>query len=246
MRKLLIVIITILLGMPLFSANPKNGEHMELVVFLAASSTGLMEDISILYQEETGIKLLLNPASSGSLAKQITSGAEADIFISASVDWIEYLKKDLVSSSSFVSNDLVIITRSDSSYEDFTLDFKGKLVMGDPDHVPGGKYAKEALESLGWFSVLKDKFILASDIRAALKIVEIGEADFGIVFKTDQIASSKVRSVYTFPLNSHKPIYYYIGLVTKKQSARDFYSFMLSNPRAKKVYINHGFSVIEE
>src|SRR5580693_4211164 len=89
----------------------------------------------------------------------------------------------------------------------------GRLAVGDPDHVPAGIYAKEALTMLGAWSALEPHLARAEDVRGALTLVERGEAPLGIVYVTDARVSTKVKIVGVFPADSHSPIVYPFGIV---------------------------------
>ncbi len=219
-----------------------------LRVFAAASCYNLIEEVSELYTSKTGVKVVINTASSGVLAKQIINGASADIYISASVQWVDYLTDFLVSKDSFLSNTLVLIKSKKVKDAVFTANdylpdfFVGRLSIGDPNHVPAGSYAKEVLEYYNWYSKLKKRILPAANVRDALTMVELGEVDFGIVYKTDALISSKVDIVYEFPKDSHSPLNYYSALISNNFMANNFYTFLLVDSEAEKIYKNYGFS----
>lgn len=228
-------------------------EEKTITVFAAASTTDIMEQIAAEYEKETSIKVKLNLASSGKLARQIEAGAPADVFISASLKWMKYLnEKDMVSDDQvFLKNSLVLITNKDndaSAYEKagaealITLD--GKISIGDPEHVPAGAYAKEALESLDLYTKLEKKMLFAESVRAALTLIEMNESEAGVVYKTDAMASAKVKVVYEFPEETHKQIAYPCSLVKGgADEGKEFLKYITGSDYAKDLYVKSGFTL---
>jgi len=152
---------------------------------------------------------------------------------------------------SFLSNRLVLIApRSGRKRLAIARKFplaralgQGRLAMADPDTVPAGKYAKAALTSLGVWPSVASKVARAENVRAALALVERGEAPFGIVYATDAKASSKVRVLGVFPASSHPPITYPVAVLraSRNPDAEGFRRFLISRA-GKAVFARHGFT----
>lgn len=226
----------------------------DTVVFAAASTKDVIDDILKLYAKSHSERIAASYGSSGDLAKQIENGAPASIFISADVKWMDYVaqKKLIVSDSrhNLLGNELVLIVPFDSmsptSLENLSGTLAGgKLAMGDPDSVPAGRYGKAALESMKQWTALEPSVVRTKDVRAALALVERGEAAAGIVYATDALSSSKVRIAADFPEASHPPIIYPIALIAghDDQAARDFFAYLMG-PDAREIFLTAGFSVI--
>ena len=227
-----------------------------LTVFNAASTTDMITDLGRIFFEKTGIEIRSNPASSGTLAKQLEQGADADLYISASKKWMKYVQ-DLglpAQSSSFVRNSLVLIAPASADRETVEISedtdlpslFSGRISIGDPAHVPAGAYAAEALEYYGWLDDLEDRIQPAADVRGALLVVEMGEAELGIVYKTDALKSGGVSVVGEFPAESHKQIEYFCAVLENAPpAAAEFYEFLLTGDEAAAVYRKYGFSGFE-
>src|SRR6185312_12749793 len=125
--------------------------------------------------------------------KQIEAAAPADIFISADLDWMDYLaKKNLIqleTRANLLGNQLVLIAPANSTIQlgiapNFPLAQalgNGRLAIADPSGVPAGKYGKAALEALGVWSSVADKLAPAENVRATLLLVSRGETPLGIV-----------------------------------------------------------------
>ncbi len=250
MRKFVIVIFVFLLACQ--TSNKKGKE--EINVYCAASLTGVVSDLSERYQHENNIKINLNFASSGTLARQIEQGAPADIYLSANKKWMDYLYTiDLTEDSTIArcaGNTLVIIAPSKSSLESIHARdisklpelFSGRLSIGNPEYVPAGSYAKQALQKLGCYNELEDRLLPAKDVRSALMMVELAETELGIVYKTDALSSQKVRVIGSFPDTLQQPISYYISMMKNHSSqiASNFYTFIQSN-EAREVWKKYGF-----
>uniref|UniRef100_UPI003217D8EA molybdate ABC transporter substrate-binding protein n=1 Tax=uncultured Draconibacterium sp. TaxID=1573823 RepID=UPI003217D8EA len=229
-------------------------ESNELLVFSAASLTNVISELTDQYERENNIGFQLNYASSGTLARQIEYGAEPSVYISANEKWVDYLIQlgILISESKrkVAGNSLVIVVPvnslidSISFRDDFTRMFKGRLAMGDPKHVPAGDYAQQAINNAGYADELKDRILPAQDVRSALMVVELGEVEMGIVYKTDALKSEKVKIVSNVPAELHSPIAFYAAIVKNKNDdqAIHFYEY-LSSPEAKTIWLKHGFNI---
>lgn len=119
----------------------------------------------------------------------------------------------------------------------------GRLAVGDPDHVPAGIYAKEALQNLGAWAALEPKLARANNVRSAMALVERGEAPLGVVYGSDAVASDKVKVVALFPEDSHKPVEYPMAIVKDRQTptVSAFYTY-LKSPEAAAIFEHYGFT----
>ncbi len=227
----------------------------KVTVYAAASLTNVINELDVIYEQKNKVQIQTSYAGSSTLAKQIEAGAPADIFISADVQWMDYLqKKQLVSANDRVNllgNRLVVIApkarpiklKIDKSF-DFTRVVQGKWCTGDTKSVPVGKYAKQALTSIGWWDNVSTRLVETEDVRAALNFVARGECQLGIVYATDAAISKNVVIIGTFPKNTHQAIIYPIGLVKKNTESMKFYKFLQSS-QATKVFKKYGFSVLK-
>lgn len=228
----------------------------DVLVFAAASLKDALEAQAKQFQSSTGNKAVASYAASSALAKQIENGAPADLFISADQEWMDYLAArkliDARSRVSLLSNRLVLIAPAASGVKigiapNFPLAAAlgtGRLAMADPDHVPAGRYAKSALESLGVWSSVADRTARTENVRAALALVSRAEAPLGIVYRTDALADGKVRTVAEFPASSHPPIVYPAALTAtgKSATARTLLEY-LKSPAARAVWDKYGFAL---
>lgn len=228
----------------------------KITVFAAASLTNAMQDIAAEYQKEKKVAVVSSFASSSTLARQIEAGAPADLFISADQKWMDYVadKKaiDSASRETLLGNSLVVVAPKESAQGDIAINQQtnwisllqgGRLAVGDPDHVPAGIYAREALTTLGAWETLAAKLAPAESVRGALALVERNEVPLGIVYGSDAVASKNVRVIGVFPPDSHKKVEYPIAIVAGHNTASvsAFYDY-LKGPRAAAIFKHYGFT----
>lgn len=227
-----------------------------VTVFAAASTTDVVTEIAKTYEATTGVQVACSFASSATLAKQIEQGAPAELFLSADQKWMDYLAKKQailpVSRVDLLANSLVLIAPTGTSptitvEKGFAIGtaFTGRLAIGDPTNVPSGIYAKEAFTNLGWWEVLSGRLAPAADVRAAFKLVELGETDLGVVYATDAKASAKVTVVAAIPEALHAPIRYPIALTTMAKPAAAAFLIYLQSAAGRAVFTQAGFDIPE-
>lgn len=230
----------------------------QVVVFAAASLKNAFDAVGEAWTKETGKALTFSYAASSAIAKQIEDGAPADIFVSADLQWMDYLEakhriaKD--TRKSLLGNTLVLIAPTETSVEMHLLNemtlktalADGKLAMGEPNTVPAGKYAKAALQSLGAWDAIATQVAGAENVRAALAYVARREAPLGIVYATDAKSEPKVKVIYTFPESAHPPIVYPAAMTSTSNSedAKAFLAF-LSAKTASDIFTAQGFKVLK-
>ena len=226
-----------------------------LLVLAAASLQESLTAAAAAWAAEGHAKPVLSFAASSALARQIGAGAPADLFLSADEPWMDDVaRKGLVrprTRVSFLGNRLVLIAPAASPVRlaiapRFALLRalgKGRLAMADPDAVPAGKYGRAALTKLGVWDGVAPRVARAENVRAALALVERGEAPLGIVYATDARASKAVRVVGIFPASSHPPITYPLAILKTATSpdAEGFRQFLLSR-RGKAIFARYGFA----
>ncbi|MGH6815087.1 MAG: molybdate ABC transporter substrate-binding protein [Hyphomicrobiaceae bacterium] len=238
------------------SQTPVQAQDGDLIVFAAASLKNALDAINAQWQKETGKKATISYGASPALAKQIEQAAPAQMFISADLDWMDYVAgKNLIkpdTRSNLLGNRIVLIAPKDKAQ---TVDIKpgfdlakilgdGRLAMANVDSVPAGKYGKAALEKLGIWASVSGKIAQAENVRAALLLVSRGEAPAGIVYRTDAAADPNVKIVGRFPEDTHPPIVYPIAL-TANATHPDAAAFLayVKSAKAKPLFEAQGFTV---
>jgi molybdate transport system substrate-binding protein len=225
-----------------------------ITVFAAASLTNVLQELGDGFTKETSIPVRFSFAASSALARQIENGAPADVFLSADVEWMDYLQtRKLIQRDTrhdVLGNRLVLIAPADAKIElkiapRFPLAKAlgtGRLATGDPDSVPVGRYAREALTTLGVWKDVAGRMVRADSVRSALAFVDRGEALLGIVYETDALMDKHVRVVDVFPANSHLPIIYPIALTgSAKPDAARFVAYIRS-PAGEVAFKAYGFT----
>ncbi len=226
--------------------------NVKLTISAAASVRNSIEEIKATYAAiNPDVELVLNFGGSGSLQKQIEEGAEVDIFISAAAKQMDALsEKGLIledTREDLLGNSIVLVIPADStsvaSFENLADDNVKSIALGEPKSVPAGQYSEEALKSLGLLDRITPKAVYAKDVKEVLTWVETGNADAGIVYKTDAVASDKVKIVSEAPSGSYSPVVYPSAVMkeTKNLSeAQEFINYMYSDD-AKPVFEKYGF-----
>lgn len=222
------------------------------VVFAAASLKNALDDVAAL----SPARPVISYAASSALARQIEAGAPAQVFISADLEWMDYLEQRKLlrpgTRRNILGNRLVLVAPAGSAVKtEIRAGFPlasllggGRLATADPAHVPAGKYTRAALEKLGVWDSVAGKLASAENVRAALALVARGETPLGTVYATDAAAEPKVRVVAAFPDGLHAPIVYPVALTAGAPASGAAAGFvaLLSSPAARKVFEKHGFT----
>ncbi len=251
-RSLMVALVVAATGL----AGMASAMAADVTVFAAASLKEAMDAQAKQFEAATGNKVIVSYGGSNTLAKQIEGAAPADLFISADLDWMDYVEqRHLLMPGTRVTllrNTLVLIAPAASaSTLTITKGFdlakalgNDKLAMANPDSVPAGKYGKSALEALGAWAGVEKQVARAENVRAALALVSRGEAPYGIVYRTDAVADKGVRIVDTFPADSHPPIVYPAAIVvtSKSAAAKPLLEYLKSAP-AGAIWKDFGFGL---
>lgn len=227
-----------------------------ITVFAAASLTTALSQIARDYEAGHDHEIVLSFAGSSALARQIQLGAPADIFISASPDWMDLLQAgDLIDPDSrrdLLGNELVLIAHGDAEAVDLSPDLDigamlgtGRLAMALTEAVPAGIYGRMALQSLGLWDDISQQVAETDNVRSALALVALGEAPLGVVYATDALAEPDVSVIASFPADSHPAITYPAAMLygPAGEDAGDFMAF-LSSTAAQDVFEAQGFTVL--
>ena len=226
----------------------------DVLAFAAASTTEVLTEAAEQFARAGHGRVRGVFAGSSILAKQIENGAPADIYLSANPAWMDYLaaRGYIISATrrNLLANSLVFVVPANSPASgalDAETDIVAalgdrRLALGDPDHVPAGIYARQALEALGLWPELENRLIRAADVRVALHLVARDEAPLGIVYASDASAFNGIRVATTIAPAHHTPIRYPIALVARRNNpvARQFLEY-LATPEMAALFRSHGF-----
>lgn len=222
------------------------GAQERLLVFAAASLKNGLDEANA----AAPVEVVASYAASSALARQIERGAPAQVFISADVDWMDYLEqKSLLlpgSRRDLLGNRLLWVVPASAAVPSDPLSAlgpRGRLALADPHHVPAGKYAKAALQRLGVWSSVEKRIAPAENVRAALALVARGEAPLGIVYETDAKAEPKVTIAGRIDARLHPPIVYPAAALRGATPAAQRYLAFLASARAAAIFEKHGFHV---
>jgi len=226
----------------------------DVLIFAASSLQTALDDLADPIRRGTGTAVRISYAASSALARQITEGAPADVFISADLDWMDYVaERGRIRPESRVDllgNQLVLIAPRDRPVKlaiapNFALrDALGsnRLALADPAVVPAGKYARLALTTLGVWDSVADRIAGAENVRAALLLVSRGEAPLGVVYATDAKADPGVMVVDTFPPATHPPIVYPAAVTSTASSGAAAVLAFLKSDAAWPAFEKQGFT----
>lgn len=234
-----------------------------ITVSAAISLKDALDELGPIFQVQqhrknggSGTTVAYNYGGSGTLARQIEQGAPVDVFFSAAKKQMDELAaQNLVVADTrrdLVGNALVLIAPAQGTqlhtFQELTGPAVKTIALGETSTVPAGMYARQTLEHLGLFAAVEKKVVYAKDVRAVLTYVETGNADAGMVYRTDANTSQKVRVVAVAPADSHDPILYPAAVLRDskdKVAARAFLEF-LQGPDARAVFQKYGFTSAEK
>lgn len=224
----------------------------DLTIFAAASLTEAVTAMAERFEDETGIDLAVSFAGSSVLARQVRQGAPADVMISANRSWMDHLEEGNALSSGtrtyIAANRLVVVAGPGAragSLAEIADDPEARVAIGDPDHVPVGIYARQALQQLGHWPRISQRIIPAGSTRSAVAFIQRGAAGYGMVYRTDALAFPELRIVQEIAAEHHDPIRYeaaitFQGTALNEANAQAFMRFLMSHSAAR-ILGNFGF-----
>ena len=251
MKKPLIAIILIVLTVLAGPAQAVAQNTRSVTVFAAASLQGVLEPIGAAY----GASVVVSYGGSAAIARQVASGAPADLVILANADWMDWLTGagalEASSRVDLLANQLVLVgpvgadpvVQPDDIAD--RLGMNGRLALGQTRAVPAGIYGREWLKTAGVWPLLESRLAETENVRAALALVARGETPLGVVYASDAAAEPRVSVVYLVPKEAHSPIRYPAAIVIGRDAqAHDFMSFLQSETAAK-IFTDKGFIPLE-
>ena len=238
-------------------AKANLGEQGILVAAAASLKNAYEDELIPMFEEQyPGVTVEGTYDSSGKLQTQIEEGLEADVFMSAAVKQMKALDEEgMIASDTIVDlleNKIVLIVPagSDSKIDSFEkIGDAASIALGDPESVPAGQYAKEALTNLNVWDSIQDKVSFGTNVTEALTQVAAASADAGIVYATDAASmADQVTVVAEAPEGSlEKKVIYSVAVVkatAHEDAAKAFVDF-LQTPEAIKVFEAYGFTAAE-
>ena len=228
--------------------------EQSILVAAAASLKNAYEDklIPMFEEQYPGVTVEGTYDSSGKLQTQIEEGLEADVFMSAATKQMKALAEEgLIASDTMVDlleNKIVLIVPagSDSRIDSFEkIGDAASIALGDPESVPAGQYAKEALTNLNVWDSIQDKVSFGTNVTEVLNQVAAASADAGIVYATDAASmADQVTVIAEAPEGSlEKKVIYPVAVVkaTEHEDAAKAFVDFLQTPEAMEVFESYGF-----
>lgn len=227
------------------------GDNRQLRIFAGAGLTQVMAELIAHYCEaHSEVQIIPNYASSGTLARQLVAGAEADLFIAANPEWMDYLQaRQRVAATSvtaLVHNKIVCVGSADSGIKSLAdLPRQPRIALGSPESVPAGRYAQQALQSAGLYQSLRDngQLVLTRDVRQALLYAQQGLVNAAFVYATDAGPTSGVDVLFTVAQTLYPAVTYPMAITVQGRDnpqAQPFYDFLCS-AAAHRIFSDAGF-----
>ena len=256
MARILAFVRLLLLGLALSAPAPAAALARELTVFAAASLKEALDALAQDFETKAQAEVTISYAGSSALARQISHGAPADVFISANAAWMDQLERDnlILRETRFdlASNRLVLVSPAGAASPIDLTDRaalpaalgNGRLAMALVDAVPAGIYGRTALEALGLWDQVAPQVAQTDNVRAALALVTLGAAQLGVVYATDARAEPRVTVRAVFPEDSH-PVIRYSAAVTRSATGPLAKAFLdhLRQPSSFDILRQQGFVV---
>ncbi len=242
--RMIVFACTLLAQLTGFAAQAKDS----VLVFAPASMTDVLNDVVDLFESQHGTKVVLSFAGTQQLARQLDAGAPADIYITADRDWMDWaVSRDLITVDKLfplAGNRLVVAVRNEvENWADLNaLLTENRFAMAEPDSVPAGRYARQALQNRGIWQAAARQAVFGDNVRTTLRRLARGEVSSAIVYGTDAAIEPRVRSFYVFPDEAHDKIIYWAATTGNDPSpdAMKFVGF-LKGSDAGQVFAKSGF-----
>ncbi len=246
-------VVAVFIAAATVACGSREGSPTPVLFFAAASTQDAVREICSRFEARNQVPVTLNIAASSTLAQQILAGAGSDLFLSANVRWVEEVMTRGLGSRrrDLLGNQLVVIAPAGSGLRIRNpadlLDPKiARLSLADPEGVPAGIYARQALRKLNLWRSLEPKVVRSSDVRQALFFVEQGEAEAGIVYSTDLRISEAVQPLLELDSSLTRPIVYPLVLMESPSEApMRFFEYLLSQ-ESVEVFRRFGFSILPD
>ncbi|WP_330328965.1 molybdate ABC transporter substrate-binding protein [Streptomyces sp. NBC_00536] len=228
------------------SASPSAAapKAASLTVLAASSLTDVFKTAGAAYEKANpGTKITFSFAGSQELAAQVKQGAPADALVTADTKTMDGLSAEANAPKVIAKNRLVIAAGKGNPFKIGSLkdlaNTKIKVVLAAPE-VPVGRYSKQILDAQ---KIEVKPVSQEPNVRAVLSKVELGEADAGLVYKTDSIKSGDKVTTVDIPDEQNAVASYPAASLKGSKNAEAAAAFVawLSTPEAQKILQDAGF-----
>ncbi len=214
-----------------------------ITVSAAISLTDALEAIARAFEASGGGPVRFNFGSSNALARQISSGAPVDLYISADEAQMDVVARagaiDPASRVNLLQNRLAVMTRAGlarlKDARGLTAPAIRRIAIGDPAAVPAGIYARQFLQAAGVWDALQPKLVPVGNVRAALTAVQTGSVDAAIVYESDAETARSATTAFVVAGPTAPRIVYPAAVVAasrNRAAAERFLSYLRAAPAA--------------
>jgi len=242
-----------ILAVTTWPAPPVHAQPETLTITAANSLREALRKVLPIFEAqhpEINVRIIYGPSQT--LRNQIEQGAPVDVFLPSLIEEIDQLeKKGLIiqgTKRAYAGTSLVLIAGTAlpapvGSIRDLETVAVRRIAVGDPKTSSVGKVAAQFLKYSNLEPRLKSQYVFGEHSRAVLDLVAKGEADLGVVYRTDAVSNAKVRVLDTAPIESHTPVRYGVATVWTAKNisgAADFIEYLLA-PQTQALLQEYGF-----
>jgi molybdate transport system substrate-binding protein len=234
--------------------EPAGADHPQVLTIAAANSLkeALRAILPIFEKDHGKVEVRVVWGPSQTLRDQIEQGAPVDLFLPSSVEEIDDLEKKSLTLKGtkqvYAETALVLITQaavpvSIATLGELSNSHVRRIAIGNPKTSSVGKFAAQTLKSTGLDDTLRKRYVYGEHSGAVLDLVASGEAEVGLVYRTDAIRNKKVRIIAEIAPETHGPIVYGLATVWTSSNpflAQQFREFMLST-KIQDILKTYGF-----
>lgn len=238
-----------------FASEAENSD--EIVLFAASSTLEAIEAIKSAYESQhPSIKIRVSYGASALLARQISMGAPADLFLSANINWIHWLggnKTNMSAPIVLAGNNLMLISQKNSkttvcphTAEDFiALVGDKRFVIADPNVSPLGQYTKETLLQMGVWGNIEKKLAIAGNANLVVKMIERGAAPYGIAYASSTTNNNAIKALCLQTIDNLSPINYYLVATKAPSQATSSFTQYLAH-ESNQHWLDAGFVIMHQ
>jgi len=250
---LVLLIIVVNISYNFYKGN-KLDEEDYINIGAASDLRFAFEEMGELFEHKTGTKVIFQFGSSGNIAQQIAHGAPIDLFASANRHFVEDLiSKDILIEETKAIYGIGRIVLAINKKENIKgnnlqdlLTETHKIAIANPSHAPYGLAAKEALESLGLWDQLEEKFVYGENISQAMQFVQSGNAPVGIIALS--IANVPEIEYTIIDDKLHNPLVQMLAVVKDSPKREEAIAFanLVKSAEGRLIMEKYGFKIPEE